>query len=115
MKFLQKPSPSVFKNPALWFVLIGVFIFILLGRVFFMNDRAVETGNNHAILIFFRQDVQAAEIPGLLRQFGADGCVTIGGGTHVFECTDSQNPEEVLEVAGKHPKVFDTIYQENQK
>lgn len=113
MSTLQKKGQSVWTDPRLWILLVAVGLFILVARTFFMGDASKKTPEKKlAVFIFFRQEVKPADMPSLLTSFGAEGCVTIGGGTHVFQCTESADPQAVLKKAQASDVVFDSLMQD---
>ena len=78
-----------------------------------MGDAAQKAPEKkQAIFIFFRQEVKPSDMSSLLQSFGADGCTNIGGGTHVFQCTESSDPQAVLQKTQASDVVFDSLVQE---
>lgn len=110
MSNLQKKRHSVWADPRVWVLLVAFGLFIVIARSFFMGDAAQKTPEKKlAVFIFFRQEVKPAEMPSLLKSFGAEGCTNIGGGTHVFQCTESSDPQGVLQKAKRSDVVFDAM------
>lgn len=113
MSIQRKKTHTVLFDPRVWVLLIAFVLFVIVARSFFMKDASQKaTPAEPAVFVFFRQEVKPADMPSLLRSFGADTCELIGGGTHVFQCTGIKDPQAVLKKAQESETVFDALSQE---
>ncbi len=118
MTSINKTIKTLFANPRNLGLLVVVIVLMILTSMYFAADTTPETemmvqqDANPPVYIFFKQDVTQAEMPKLLEKFGAKNCHTIAGGTHVFECTGSEDPDMVMELADQSSQVFDAFNQE---